>query len=208
MTKKKSASSKRWLQTHVTDPYVQQARRQGCRSRAWFKLEQLQQRDRLFKPGMTVVDLGAAPGGWSQYSAQCVGPTGRVIACDLLPLVPIAGVDFLQGDFSDQAVLEQLLTRLGTGKAAVVLSDMSPNLSGLSVVDQARSLHLAELAIEWCQLVLAPDGAFVVKLFQGAGFEHYVRDLRTLFKAVKVRKPAASRQRSKELYLVASGYKL
>jgi 23S rRNA (uridine2552-2'-O)-methyltransferase len=208
VTKKNSASSKRWLQAHVTDPYVQQAKRQGYRSRAWFKLEQLQQQDRLLKPGMTVVDLGAAPGGWSQYSAQCVGATGRVIACDRLPLAPIVGVEFLQGDFTDQPVLEQLLTWIGAGKATVVLSDMAPNLSGLSVVDQARALHLAELALEWCQLVLAPDGTFVVKLFQGAGFEQYLRDLRSRFKTVKVRKPAASRQRSKELYLVASGYKL
>ncbi|MEW9906767.1 MAG: 23S rRNA (uridine(2552)-2'-O)-methyltransferase RlmE [Candidatus Symbiodolus clandestinus] len=202
------SSSKRWLQAHITDHYVQQAKRLGLRSRAWFKLEQLQQRDRLFKPGMTVVDLGATPGGWSQYSAQCVGSSGRVLACDWLPMNPINGVEFLQGDFSNPAVVNQLLAQIGQRKVSVVLSDMAPNLTGLAVVDQARSLHLAELVLELSQQILVTDGALVIKLFQGSGFDDYLRVLRRLFTQVKVRKPSASRQASKELYLVARGYKL
>lgn len=206
--KKRSASSSRWLKEHFDDKYVQQAQKQGLRSRAVFKLDEIQQRDRLFKPGMTVVDLGAAPGGWSQFVVDQVGASGRVVACDILPMDPIAGVDFLQGDFREEAVLATLLERVGAEKVAVVMSDMAPNMSGNPGVDQPRSMYLVELALEMCRQVLAPKGAFVVKVFQGAGFEEYLKAVRELFGVVKVRKPDSSRARSREVYIVATGFKL
>lgn len=209
MTKKKrSASSTRWLKEHFDDKYVQQAQKKGLRSRAVFKLEELQGRDRLLKHGMTVVDLGAAPGGWSQYSVEQVGLKGKVIACDLLPMDPIAGVDFLQGDFRDEEVLNALLERVGEDKVDVLLSDMAPNMSGTPEVDQPRSMYLVELALDMCRQVLAAKGSFVVKVFQGAGFDEFLLDVRRSFSSVKVRKPDSSRPRSREVYIVATGFKL
>jgi len=209
MTKKKhSASSKRWLKEHFDDHYVKQAQKKGLRSRAVFKLEEIQSKDRLFKPGMTVVDLGAAPGGWSQFAVEAVGAGGRVIACDILPMDPIAGVDFLQGDFREEAVLNALLERVGEYKVDVVMSDMAPNMSGNVAVDQPRAMYLVELALDMCRQVLAHNGTFVAKVFQGAGFDEYLKEIRSLFNQVRVRKPDSSRSRSREVYIVASGFKL
>ena len=206
--KKRSASSSRWLQEHFSDKYVQQAKKKGFRSRAWFKLEEIQQSDNIFKPGRTVVDLGAAPGGWSQYVVQQLGNKGRIIACDLLPMDPIVGVDFLQGDFRDELVLKALLDRVGDNKVQVVMSDMAPNMSGTPAVDIPRSMYLVELALDMCRDVLAPGGSFIVKVFQGEGFDEYLGQIRSLFTKVKVRKPDASRSRSREVYIVATGRKL
>lgn len=183
-------------------------RKKGFRSRAWFKLEEIQQSDNIFKPGMTVVDLGAAPGGWSQYVVQQLGNKGRIIACDLLPMDPIVGVDFLQGDFRDELVLKALLDRVGENKVQVVMSDMAPNMSGTPAVDIPRSMYLVELALDMCRDVLAPGGSFIVKVFQGEGFDEYLGQIRSLFTKVKVRKPDASRSRSREVYIVATGRKL
>lgn len=209
MTKKKhSASSKRWLQEHFDDQYVQKAQKEGWRSRAIYKLEEIQKKDQIIKPGMTVVDLGAAPGGWSQLSAQLVGDSGQVIACDILPMDPIVGVDFLQGDFREEAVLDALLNRIDGKTVDVVLSDMAPNMSGNNSVDQARSMYLLELALDMCHQVLKPNGTFALKIFQGEGFDEFMKALRAAFKVVKTRKPDSSRARSREVYLVATGFKL
>ena len=209
MTKKKhSASSKRWLKEHFDDHYVQKAQKMGLRSRAVFKLEAIQEKDRLLKSGMTVVDLGAAPGGWSQLSADLVGASGQVIACDILPMDPLAGVDFLQGDFREESVLDTLLNRIGGNTVDIVLSDMAPNMSGNGSVDQARSMYLCELALDMCHSVLKPNGAFVIKVFQGEGFDQFFRDVKSAFKVLKTRKPDSSRARSREVYLVATGYKV
>lgn len=206
-TKKRSGSSTRWLNEHFKDRFVQQAQKKGLRSRAWFKLEELQKTDNLFKPGITVVDLGAAPGGWSQYVAGIIGDRGRIIACDLLPMDSIAGVDFLQGDFRDKAVLNALMERVGEQKVQVVMSDMAPNMSGQPAVDIPRAMYLTELALDMCRDVLAPNGNFIVKVFQGEGFEEYLKSVREMFKNVKIRKPEASRARSREVYIVATGRK-
>lgn len=181
------------------------AREQGYRSRAVFKLEEIEQKDRIFKPGQFVLDLGAAPGGWSEYAIQAVGDRGRVIALDLLPVEPIAGVEFLQGDFTEQKTLDGLLALIGERKFDLVLSDMAPNLSGMHSVDQPKSIYLAELAFEMARDFLAPGGVFVVKLFQGEGFDELVSTFRLTFKSVKFRKPDASRSRSSEIYAVCSG---
>ena len=206
--KKRTPSSTRWLKEHFDDKYVQKAQKLGLRSRAVFKIDEIQLKDKLIKPGMTVVDLGAAPGGWSQFAVEQVGDKGRVIACDILPMDPIAGVDFLQGDFREEAVLAALLERVGDAKVDVVMSDMAPNMSGTLAVDQPRSMYLVELALDMCKEVLAPDGSFVVKVFQGVGSEEYLKSVRELFKVVKVRKPDSSRARSREVYIVATGFKL
>lgn len=206
--KKRSGSSTRWLQEHFSDKYVQEAHKRGLRSRAVFKLEELQGRDRLFRPGMTVVDLGAAPGGWSQFSVEQVGAKGQVIACDLLPMDAIAGVSFLQGDFREEAVLNALLERVGQDKVDVLLSDMAPNMSGTREVDQPKSMYLVELALDMCRQVLAPQGSFVVKVFQGTGFDEFLLEVRRSFSSVRVRKPDSSRPRSREVYIVATGFKL
>lgn len=205
--KKRSASSTRWLNEHFKDRFVLQAQKKGLRSRAWFKLEEIQNTDKLFKPGITVVDLGAAPGGWSQYVAPLIGEKGRIIACDLLPMDPIVGVDFLQGDFRDEAVLSALLERVGDKKVQVVMSDMAPNMSGQPSVDIPRAMYLVELALDMCRDVLAENGSFIVKVFQGEGFETYLKSVRDMFKTVKIRKPEASRARSREVYIVATGRK-
>lgn len=208
MTKKRSASSRRWLQEHFSDHYVQKAQKKGYRSRAVFKIEEIQQKDRILKQGQTVVDLGAAPGGWSQFVVDNLQNNCEVIACDILPMDPIAGVDFLEGDFCDEEVLAALLTRIGGKNVDVVLSDMAPNMSGNDNVDQPRSMYLVELALDMCHQVLKPNGTFVVKVFQGQGFEEFLKDLRAAFTTVKTRKPDSSRARSREVYLVATGYKL
>jgi 23S rRNA (uridine2552-2'-O)-methyltransferase len=204
---RRTKSSRRWLKEHESDVFVKKAREAGYRSRAIFKLEEIQRTDRLIRPGMTIVDLGAAPGGWSQYAARLLNGRGRVIALDVLPMDPIAGVEFVQGDFTEETVLEGLLQRLGAGGAQLVMSDMAPNMSGIADVDHDRSMHLVELALDFAQRVLAPGGDFLVKVFQGRDFQPFTRQLRSLFDTVKVRKPPASRQRSPELYLLARTFK-
>jgi 23S rRNA (uridine2552-2'-O)-methyltransferase len=209
MTKKKhSASSKRWLTEHFNDHYVQQAQKKGLRSRAVFKLEEIQAKDKLIKPGMTVVDLGAAPGGWSQLCTDLVGAKGQVIACDILPMDPIAGVDFLQGDFREENVLQALMNRIAGQPVDIVLSDMAPNMSGNASVDQARSMYLCELALDMCHQVLGKNGAFAIKVFQGEGFDEFFKQIKQSFTTIKTRKPDSSRARSREVYLVATGYKV
>ncbi|MCE2593743.1 23S rRNA (uridine(2552)-2'-O)-methyltransferase RlmE [Motilimonas cestriensis] len=204
----KSASSKRWLDEHVNDHYVQEANRLGLRSRAVFKLDEINNKDKIIKAGMSVVDLGAAPGSWSHRCAEIVGDTGQVIACDILPMDAIAGVDFLQGDFREEVVLNALLERIGDKKVNVVLSDMAPNMSGTSQVDQPRAMYLVELALDMCHQVLAKNGSFVVKVFMGEGYDDFIKSVRTAFNVVKTRKPDSSRARSREVYIVATGFKL
>lgn len=199
----KSGSSRRWLKEHFSDTYVKQAQQAGYRSRAIFKLQEIQERDKLFKPGMTIVDLGAAPGGWSQFLGKLIGSKGHVIALDILPMDPIAGVEFILGDFSQQSVLDTLLERLGETKVDWVLSDMAPNLSGVDSVDQPRSMELAELALDLALRVLSKNGGFLVKVFQGVGFDEYLLQIRQHFKKVVIRKPKASRGRSREVYVLA-----
>lgn len=205
---KKKGSSRRWLAEHHSDPYVKQAREEGWRSRAVFKLQQIQQKDRLIRPGMTVVDLGAAPGGWSQYATRVLDGRGRMIALDILPMETIAGVEFIQGDFREESVLVQLGAALCGQPADLVLSDMAPNISGIGAADQARAVYLAELALDFCRQALRPGGDFLIKLFQGEGFDAYLKDLRTAFASVQIRKPEASRERSREVYLLARNYRL
>jgi 23S rRNA (uridine2552-2'-O)-methyltransferase len=202
----RSKSSRRWLKEHFDDPYVREAQAAGYRSRAAFKLLEIQAKDRLLRPGMTVVDLGAAPGGWSQVAAAAVGARGRVLATDLLEMDPLPGVEFIQGDFREQEVLDRLLASLGADKADLVISDMAPNISGMGAVDQPRAMYLAELALELCREVLRPGGDLLVKLFQGEGFDAYMAELRRVFRQVRVRKPKASRARSRELYVLARNY--
>jgi len=202
---KKSHSSKQWLRRHVNDPYVQRSKREGYRSRSAYKLTEIDERDKLLRPGQVVVDLGAAPGGWSQVLAKRVGAHGRVIAIDLLEMEPVAGVTFIHGDFGSARGLEAVQAALEGGRADLVLSDMSPNLSGIAVSDQARSMHVAEIARDFALLHLKPEGAFLVKIFQGAGYDDYLRSLRQAFRKVVVRKPAASRDESAEQYLLARG---
>lgn len=182
---------------------MKRAREAGYRSRALFKLEEIQRTDRILKPGMTVVDLGAAPGGWSQYAAKVLQGRGRIIALDILPMDAINGVEFIQGDFGADEVLEQLMSLLGPDRPQLVMSDIAPNMSGIPAVDQDRSMHLAERVLDFANAVLAPGGDFLVKVFQGRDFQPFVRQLRARFGTVKVRKPPASRQRSAELYLLA-----
>jgi 23S rRNA (uridine2552-2'-O)-methyltransferase len=202
---KPSKTSKQWMREHINDPYVQLAQKAGYRSRAAFKLLEIDERDHLLKPGMVVVDLGAAPGGWSQVAAAKVGTAGKVLALDLLPLDPLAGVTFIQGDFREDAVLQQLESELGGRPVGLVISDMAPNISGIVSADQARAMHLAELAMDFALEHLTPEGSFLVKVFQGAGFEDYLKLMRQSFSKVVSRKPKASRDRSSEVYLLASG---
>jgi 23S rRNA (uridine2552-2'-O)-methyltransferase len=202
---KPSKTSKQWMREHVSDPFVQLAQKEGYRSRAAYKLLEVDDKDRLLKPGTVVVDLGATPGGWSQVAAARVGRGGKVIALDLLPLEPLAGVDFIQGDFREEAVLRQLENLLQGKQAGLVISDMAPNISGVASADQARAMHLAELAMEFALEHLKPDGNFLVKVFQGAGFEDFLKQMRSRFSRVVTRKPKASRDRSSEQYLLGSG---
>ena len=204
----RSKSSGRWLERHVSDPHVRRAVAEGYRSRAVWKLEELDRRDALLAPGARVLELGAAPGGWSQYVAARVVPGGgRVVASDVLEMDALADVEFVRGDFTDEAVAEAIVASLGEGGADVVLSDMAPNLSGVAVSDQARSVALAELALEMCERVLKPGGSFAVKVFQGEGFDGFAAAVRGAFRTVKVRKPDASRSRSREVYLVGLGHR-
>jgi 23S rRNA (uridine2552-2'-O)-methyltransferase len=196
------------LKEHENDPFVQRARQAGYRSRAVYKFLEINDKDRLVKPGMTVVDLGAAPGGWSQVVAGMVGPKGRVIAMDILPMEPLANVAFLQGDFREQEVLDQLLAMIGDHGVDLVISDMAPNVSGMEAVDQPRAMYLAELALDMARQVLNPGGDILVKVFQGVGFDEYLRDMRACFATVITRKPKASRPRSKEVYLLARGFQM
>lgn len=200
---KRSDSSRRWLKEHFTDPYVKQAQQAGYRSRAVYKLLEIHERDRLFKPGMTVVDLGAAPGGWSQVLAQLVKPNGHVLAMDILPMEPVEGVDFIQGDFADDEVLASLLTNMGENKADWVVCDIAPNMSGNESVDLPRSMYLAELALDFALRVLNTKGGFLIKVFQGEGFDAFYADIKRRFKVVATRKPKASRGRSREIYILA-----
>jgi 23S rRNA (uridine2552-2'-O)-methyltransferase len=200
---KRTKSSARWLAEHASDEFVQRAHREGWRSRAVFKLEEIQQRERLLRPGMRCVDLGAAPGGWSQYAARIVGGRSRIVATDILAMDEIPGVDFVQGDFREAAVLEAVLARIGADKVDLVLSDMAPNMAGIDAVDQPRSMYLAELALEFADRVLAPGGDLLVKLFQGEGFDRIIREARSRYGRVVTKKPKASRTRSPEIYLLA-----
>ena len=193
------------MQEHVNDPYVQQAKKDGWRSRAAFKLLEIDAKDKLLKRGEVVVDLGATPGGWSQVAVQCVGESGLVLALDLLEMAPIRGVHFIQGDFREDAVLTQLEEALGEREVGLVLSDMAPNMSGVAVMDQARVMHLAELGLDFSRAHLKPEGAFLVKVFQGRDYEAFVRAMRETFRNVVVRKPDASRDRSAEVYLLGRG---
>jgi 23S rRNA (uridine2552-2'-O)-methyltransferase len=201
----RSKSSKRWLQEHHQDEYVLKARAQGYRSRAVFKLVEIQQKDHVLRAGQMVLDLGAAPGSWSEYASQIVGDEGTIIALDLLPLEPIAGVNFLQGDFTEQETLDRLLALLGDRRFDLVLSDMAPNLSGMDSVDQPKSIYLAELAFDVAENFLNSTGVFVVKMFQGTGSEELISKFRNRFKSVKLRKPDASRSRSSEIYAICDG---
>ncbi len=201
----RSKSSAKWLREHFDDLYVQRARQEGYRSRAVYKLQEIQEKDRIFRPGMTVVDLGAAPGGWSQFASRYVTAKGRVVALDILPMDPLPDVEFIQGDFCEQEVCERLLGLVGE-RVDLVMSDMAPNISGVKAVDQPRAMHLAELALDFSRNVLTPEGNLLIKAFQGEGFDVLVRELRSAFRKVLVRKPGASRSRSREVYLLARGH--
>lgn len=203
----RSKSSTRWLQEHFSDPFVKKAKAEGLRSRAAFKLEELVARDKLLRPGMVVVDLGAAPGGWSRWVRQAMGESGRVIASDILEMPSLAGVEFLHGDFREDAVATELEQMLRGDRVDLVLSDMAPNMSGVDAVDQARAMHLSELAMEFADLHLKTGGDFLIKLFQGVGFDAYVKELRSRYTKVSIRKPEASRKRSNEVYALAQGKK-
>ncbi|APR05764.1 RlmE family RNA methyltransferase [Thauera chlorobenzoica] len=202
---KKNKTSRAWVHDHLNDPYVQRAQAEGYRARAAYKLIEIDERDRLLKPGAVAVDLGAAPGSWCQVAVKRCAPNGRVFALDLLPMEAVAGVDFLLGDFTEDAVLEALEARLEGAQVDVVLSDMAPNLSGVAAVDQARSIHLCELALDFARRHLKPGGHFLVKIFQGEGFMAYRKQMEAAFASVQVRKPKASRDRSAEVYLLGRG---
>lgn len=201
-------SSGSWRDRQERDPYVQRARREGWRSRAVFKLEEIDRKERLLKPGMICVDLGAAPGGWSQYVTQKLDGRARIVAVDLLPMDALPGVEFVEGDFREDEVFERLLAAIGDEGADLVMSDMAPNITGTKAVDQPRSMYLAELALDMARRVLKPRGSFVCKLFQGEGFDEFVRDARNSFERVRVIKPEASRSASREVYLVARNLSL
>jgi 23S rRNA (uridine2552-2'-O)-methyltransferase len=200
---KRTKSSARWLAEHASDEFVKRAKAEGWRSRAVFKLAEIQERERLLKPGIRCVDLGAAPGGWSQYAARIVGGSSRIVATDILPMDAIPGVEFVLGDFREESVLEQVLAAIGSEKVDLVLSDMAPNMAGIDAVDQPRSMYLAELALEFAGRVLTPGGDALIKLFQGAGFDEIVREARRRYGRVVTKKPKASRTRSPEIYLLA-----
>lgn len=202
----RSKSSTRWLKEHFDDEFVKLSQKEGYRSRAVYKLKEIQEKDRLIRPGMKVVDLGAAPGGWSQYAAEIIGNNGRVIASDILPIDPLPFVESIQGDFTEQSILDEIMLLMGNDKADVVISDMAPNLSGNDAIDQPGSVYLCELALDMARQILAPNGSMVVKLFQGEGSDQYIQDVKRSFKQVKIRKPKASRPRSREVYVVALQY--
>lgn len=203
----RTKSSQRWMREHFDDPYVKKAQKDGYRSRAVYKLEELDKKYRLIKPGCTIVDLGAAPGGWSQYAAYKVGSKGKIFALDILPMDTLPDVAFIQGDFREESVLSELRQLIGKEKATLVLSDMAPNMSGMDAIDQPKGMYLAELALELAREVLAKGGSYVVKVFQGEGFDEYIRQCRGSFGKVLIRKPEASRGRSREVYVVGQGFK-
>jgi 23S rRNA (uridine2552-2'-O)-methyltransferase len=205
---KRSKSSSRWLQEHESDPYVKAAREAGLRSRAAFKLDEIQKSDRILRPGMTVIDLGAAPGGWSQMAAKILQGKGRIVASDILDMEPITGVEFVIGDFTKDAVFEDLVSRLADQRPQLVMSDMAPNTTGIADVDHARSMHLVELSLDFAGKVLNPGGDFLVKVFQGRDFHPFMLDLRRRFASVSIRKPKASRARSVELYVLARDFRM
>ncbi len=204
---KRSKSSSRWLNEHVNDPYVKRAQKDGLRSRASYKLMELNEKDRLIRPGMLIMDLGSAPGGWSQVAGKLVGEQGRVLATDILPMDPLDNVDFIQGDFTSDAVFQQLLAKLDGRLPDLIISDIAPNISGVAAADQASSMYLVELTLDMVRQVLKPGGNYVVKVFQGEGSDEFLKDVRTSFEKVMIRKPEASRPRSREVYLVAKGFK-
>ena len=203
----RSKSSSAWLAEHFADVYVKRAQQEGYRSRAIYKLQEIDQRDRLLRPGMTIVDLGAAPGGWSQYALERVGAGGRVVALDILPMAPIAGVEFIEGDFTEAPALDQMVHTLAGRPVDLVISDMAPNISGVGISDQARVIYLAELALEFALQQLKPSGDFLMKAFQGQGFSGLYKNVQQHFERVISRKPKASRPRSPEIYVVGKGYK-
>lgn len=204
---KRSKSSSRWLNEHVNDPYVKRAQKDGYRSRASYKLIELNDKDKLIRPGMLVMDLGSAPGGWSQVAGKIVGDHGRVIASDILPMDPLDNVDFIQGDFTDEAVFQQILAKLNGRQPDLIISDIAPNISGVAAADQAASMYLVELTLDMVRQVLKPGGNYAVKVFQGEGSDEFLRDVRSSFEKVMIRKPEASRPCSREVYLVAKGFK-
>lgn len=202
----RSKSSSRWLKEHFDDPYVKKAQQEGYRGRAVYKLLEINEQDRILYPGMTVVDLGAAPGGWSQLATRLIGEKGRIIALDILPMESLKGVEFIQGNFCEQAVLDKLMETIGPNQVGLVMSDMAPNITGMKAVDQPRTMYLAELALGLARQVLKPGGDLLVKVFQGSGFDEFHKELRRAFKQVVVRKPKASRARTSEVYLLARNY--
>ena len=203
----RSKSSSRWMQEHFEDEYVKMAQTQGYRSRAVFKLKEIQEKDQLIKPSMNIIDLGAAPGGWSQLARELIGKKDKLIALDILPMEAIDGVDFIQGDFREEDVLNGLYEILNQAPVSLVMSDMAPNMSGNKAVDQPRAIYLAELALDTAKTVLSKNGSFLVKLFHGEGFETYYQDVQSHFTKVIIRKPKASRPRSNEVYILAKGFK-
>jgi 23S rRNA (uridine2552-2'-O)-methyltransferase len=203
----RSKSSNEWLRRHVNDPFVKQAQLDGYRSRSAYKLIELNEKDRLIKPGMRIMDLGSAPGGWSQVAGKLVGSKGRVLATDILPMDPLPNVDFIQGDFTDEKIVEQLLGWLGGGQFDLIISDIAPNITGIDSADQASSMYFLELALDTVRKTLKPGATFVAKMFQGAGSDEYLKELRRSFEKVLIRKPAASRPKSREVYVVAKGFK-
>ena len=204
----RSKSSHQWLKAHFDDEFVKRAQREGYRSRAVYKLEEIQQKDRLLRPGSVVVDLGAAPGGWSQYAARQLGPQGRIIALDILPMDDLPGVEFIEGDFREDEVLDSLMKTLGDAAVDLVMSDMAPNISGMEAVDQPRSMYLMELATDFAANVLCKGGDLLFKGFHGEGFDVLIRNLRSQYHKVLIRKPKASRPRSREVYVLAKGRKV
>jgi 23S rRNA (uridine2552-2'-O)-methyltransferase len=205
MARTKSSAS--WMSRHLSDPYVKQAQKDGYRSRSAYKLIELNEKDRLIRPGMRIMDLGSAPGGWSQVAGKLVGRKGRVLATDILPMDGLPNVDFIQGDFTDDAIVQQLLAWLDGGKFDLIISDIAPNITGISSADQASSIYFLELALDTVCKTLKPGASFVAKMFQGSGSDQYVKELRKHFEKVQIRKPAASRKESREVYLVAKGFK-
>jgi 23S rRNA (uridine2552-2'-O)-methyltransferase len=202
----RTKSSNEWLRRHVNDPYVKKAQLDGFRARSAYKLVELNEKDRLIRPGMFLLDLGSAPGGWSQVAAKLVGAKGRVLATDILPMDPIKGVDFVQGDFTDEAVVAQLIEKLGGEKFDLIISDIAPNITGIDSADQASSMYFLELALDTVRKTLKPGAPFVAKMFQGSGSDQYIKELRGSFEKVLIRKPDASRKESREVYVVAKGF--
>ena len=205
MARTKSSAS--WLSRHLSDPFVKQAQKDGYRSRAAYKLTELNEKDKLIRPGMRVLDLGSAPGGWSQVAGKIIGDKGRILATDILPMEPLRNVDFIQGDFTEQETLDKLLAWTGGGKFDLIISDIAPNITGISSADQASSIYFLELALDTVRRTLKPGANFVAKMFQGSGSDEYLKELRKHFDKVSIRKPAASRKESREVFVVAKGFK-